>query len=186
MPDIAIIGDRTFLFEKLFQEIGASYQFLQANVLGSPFLPEFKMIMIPTGFANNQYSKTLPVLLRCKSNIAGFVRDGGILTVFGPLVPEHDYEWLPLPLKYVCELGSQIITTTEHECSCLCCTLTPECDGYLIPGEGFETVLKDSKGRAILATGKFGQGLIVATSVHEFPAAEYIRWALGKAKPSKF
>ena len=168
MPDIALIGDRTFLFEKLFQEIGASYPFLQANVLGSPFLPEFKMIMIPTGFANNQYSKTLTVLLRCKSNIAGFVRKGGILTVFGPLVPEHDYEWLPLPLKYACELSSQTITATEHECSCLCCTLTPECDGYLIPGEGFETVLKDSKGRAILVAGKFGQGLIVATSSMSF------------------
>lgn len=186
MTDIALIGDRTFLFEKLFQELKVSYQFLQPSVLGSPFLPKFKMIMIPTGFANPQYSKTLPVLLRCKSNIRGFLRDGGILTVFGPLVPEHDYDWLPLPLKYLCELSSQTVASSEHECSCLCCSLTPECDGYLIPGEGFETVLKDSKGRAILVAGKFGQGLIVATSVHEFPAAEYIRWALGKAKPSKF
>lgn len=186
MTDIALIGDRTFLFEKLFQELKVSYQFLQPSVLGSPFLPKFKMIMIPTGFANPQYSKTLPVLLRCKSNIRGFLRDGGILTVFGPLVPEHDYEWLPLPLKYLCELGSQTVASSEHECSCLCCSLTPECDGYLIPGEGFETVLKDSRGRAILVSGKYGQGLIVATSVHEFPAAAYIRWALGKAKPSKF
>ena len=185
MPDIALIGDRNFLFEKLFEGIGASYQFLQPTVLGSPFLPKFKMIMIPTGFANPQYSKTLPVLQRLRSNIAGFVRDGGILTIFGPLVPEHNYEWLPLPLKYVCELGSQIITTTEHECSCLCSTLTPECDGYLLPGEGFETVLKDPKGRAVLVVGKYGQGSIVATSVHEFPAAEYIHWALGKAKSSK-
>jgi hypothetical protein len=186
MPDIALIGDPTFLFEKLFQDIGASYHFLQASALGSPFLPKFKMILIPTGYANPQYSKTLPVLLRLKSNVASFVRDGGILTVFGPLVPEHNYEWLPLPLKYVCDLGSQHVATSEHECSCLCCTLTPECDGYLIPGQGFETVLKDSKGRAVLAVGKYGQGLIVATSVHEFPAAEYIRWALGKAKPAKF
>ena len=185
MSDIALIGDRTFLFEKLFQEIGASYQFLQPSVLGSPFLPKFKMIMVPTGFANSRYSNTLPVLQRCKSNIACFVQDGGILTVFGPLVQEHDYDWLPLPLKYVCELSSQSINPTEYECSCLCCTLTPECDGYLIPGKGFDTVLEDSKGRAVMVAGKYGQGLIVATSVHEFPAAEYIRWALSKAKPSK-
>jgi hypothetical protein len=189
MPDIALIGDRTFLFEKLFQELGASYQFLQPSILGSPFLPKFKMIMIPTGFANPQYSKTLPMLQRFKSNMASFIRDGGILTVFGPLVPEHDFDWLPLPLKYVCELGSQKIEpcgATEHDCACLCGTTTPECDGYFLPGQGFETVLKDSKGRAILVAGKYGQGMIVATSVHEFPAAEYIRWALGKAKPSKF
>jgi hypothetical protein len=189
MPDIALIGDRTFLFEKLFQELGASYQSLQPSILGSPFLPKFKMIIIPTGFANPQYSKTLPLLQRFKSNMAGFIRDGGILTVFGPLVPEHDYDWLPLPLRYICELSSQQITpaqTSEHECSCLCSTLTPECDGYLLPDPGFETVLKDSQGRAILVVGEYGQGLIVATSVHEFPAAGYIRWALSKAKPAKF
>jgi hypothetical protein len=186
MPDIALIGDRTFLFEKLFQEIGASYQFLQASVLGSPFLPKFKMIIIPTGFANPQYSQILPVLQRFRSNIATLVKEGGILTVFGPMVPEHNYEWLPLPLKYVCELGSQHVAPSEHECSRLCGTLTPECDGYLISGEGFETVLQDSRGRTILVAGKYGQGMIVAASVHEFPAAEYIRWALGKAKPAKF
>lgn len=187
MPDIALIGERTFLFEKLFQDIGATYQFLQPSILGSPFLPQYKMIMIPTGFANPQYSKTLPALQRQRSNIAQFVRRGGILTVFGPLVTEHDYEWLPLKLKYVCEYGARRAQaeTVEHECFCMLCTFTPECDGYLVPGEGFETVVKDEKGRAILVVGKFGEGLIVATSVHEFPAADYIKWALGKAKPAK-
>jgi len=67
----------------------------------------------------------------------------------------------------------------------LLCTSTPECDGYLIPGEGFETVLKDEKDRTILVRGKFGEGLIVATSVHEFPAAEFIKWALSQARPAK-
>ncbi len=185
MPDIALIGDRTFLFEKLFQELGVSYHFLLPSVLGSPFLPRYKMIMIPTGFANPQYSKTLPALQRQKSNIAEFVRRGGLLTVFGPLVTEHDYDWLPLRLKYVCEYGSHEVALTEHECSCLLCTFTPECDGYLIPGKGFETVLKDGNGRAILVLGRYGEGLIVATSVHEFPAANYVRWALDKARESK-
>jgi hypothetical protein len=185
MSDIALIGERTFLFESLFKDLGVSYQFLQPGILGSPFLPNYRMVMIPTGFANPQYSKTLPALQRAKSSIAGFVKRGGVLTVFGPLVPEHDYSWLPMPLKYVCELGLQRITATDHECSCLLCTLTPECDGYLLPGEGFETILKDSRERAILVMAKYGDGLIVATSVHEFPAAEYIKWALEKARPAK-
>lgn len=185
MPDIALIGDRTFLFEKLFQELGVTFHFLQPSILGSPFLPRYKMIMIPTGFANPQYSKTLPALQRQRSNIAEFVRRGGLLTVFGPLVPEHDYDWLPLKLKYVCEYGSHEISPSDHECFCMLCTFTPECDGYLIPGEGFETVLKDGKGRAILVLGRYGEGLIVATTVHEFPAADYIRWALNNARESK-
>jgi hypothetical protein len=185
MSDIALIGERTFLFESLFKDLGVSYQFLLPSILGSPFLPNYRLVMIPTGFANPQYSKTLPALQRMKSNIADFVKKGGVLTVFGPLVPEHDYGWLPVPLKYVCELGSQRVTSTDHECSCLLCTLTPECDGYLLPGEGFETVLKDSQERAILVMAKYGDGLIVATSVHEFPAAEYIKWALEKARPAR-
>ncbi|MDM7935006.1 MAG: hypothetical protein QUS08_06405, partial [Methanothrix sp.] len=62
MPDIALIGDRSFLFERLFQEIGATYQFLSPEILGSPFLPRYRMVVIPTGFANPQYSRALPAL----------------------------------------------------------------------------------------------------------------------------
>ena len=185
MSDIALIGERNFLYEKLFEELNASFQFLSPAVLGSPFLPRYKMVMIPTGFANPDYSRALPALERMKSNISDFVRKGGVLTVFGPMVPEHNYSWLPLPLRYVCELSSQTVAPTEDECACLLCTSTPECDGYLIAGEGFETVLKDDKGRSILVRGSYGEGLIVGTSVHEFPAAEYIKWALGRARPAK-
>jgi hypothetical protein len=185
MTDIAIIGERAFLYEKLFAELSVSFQFLSPAILGSPFLPRFKAVLIPTGFANAQYSQTLPALKRAKSNISDFVKTGGLLTVFGPMVESHDFDWLPLPLSYVCELGCRSVPPTENECSCLLCTSTPECDGYLIPGEGFETVLRDEKDRAILVTAKFGDGLIVATTVHEFPAGEYIKWALGQAKPAK-
>ncbi|MCX6676497.1 MAG: hypothetical protein NTU95_00950 [Methanothrix sp.] len=185
MSDIAIIGERTYLYEKLFANVGVSFQFLSTAVLGSPFLPKFKMVLIPTGFANPQYCKTLQALQRLKSNISDFVKKGGVLTVFGPMVPEHNYDWLPLPLRYVCALGSQSVALTGDECSCLLCTSTPECDGYLIAGEGFETVLKDEKDRAVLVRAKLGEGLIVATSVHEFPAAEYIKWALSRARPAR-
>lgn len=185
MSDIAFIGERTFLYEKLFADLGVSFQFLSPGILGSPFLPKFKAIMIPTGFANPQYSKTLPALQRMKSNISDFVKRGGVLTVFGPMVPEHEYDWLPLPLRYVYEFGSRSVAPCGHECSCFLGTSTPECDGYLIPSEDFETVLKDEKDRAILVRAKLGEGLIVATSVHEFPAAEYIKWALSRARPAK-
>ena len=185
MTDIAIIGERTFLYEKLFAELSVSFQFLSPAILGSPFLPRYKAVMIPTGFANAQYSQTLPALLRMKSNISDFVRKGGVLTVFGPMVEKHDFDWLPVPLSYVCEIGGRCVSPSEDGCSCILCTSTPECDGYLKPGEGFETVLKDEKGRAILVTARFGEGLIVATTVHEFPAGEYIKWAIGQAKPAK-
>lgn len=185
MSDIAFIGESSFLYQKLFAEAGVSYQFVSADLLGSPFLPRFKVIIIPTGFANPLYSKALAGLQRASSRVADFVRGGGILTVFGPMVAEHRYDWLPLPLEYVCELGSQSISPSSHECTCILCTSTPECDGFLIPGQGFETVLKDGKGRAVLVAGRLGEGLILATSVHEFPSVKFMRWAVSRAKEAK-
>mgnify|MGYP001766930282 FL=1 len=185
MSDIAFIGESSFLYQKLFAEAGVSYQFVSADLLGSPFLPRFKVIIIPTGFANPLYSKALAGLQRASSRVADFVREGGILTVFGPMVAEHRYDWLPLPLEYVCELGSQSIGPSSHECTCILCTSTPECDGFLIPGQGFETVLEDEKGRAILVVGELGQGLIMATSVHEFPSVKFMRWAVSRAKEAR-
>jgi hypothetical protein len=105
-------------------------------------------------------------------------------------VPEYDFDWLPLTLKYVCEYGPQetsesSCTCQYSGCACMSCTTTPECDGYLIPGDNFETVLKDSKGRSVLAVAKYGKGLIIATSIHEFPTIEYLRWALDRARQAK-
>ena len=187
MPDIALIGERTFLYEKLFGECGLSFQFVSPSLLGSPFLPQYRAVILPTGFANPQYSAALPALLRAKSNIAAFVKMGGVLTVFGPMVGEHGYEWLPQPLRlrYVCELGARRTGCPPDECACLLCTSTPECDGYLLPGEGFRAVLSDEKGRCILAEAEVGGGRIVATSIHEFPAPKYMSWAARRGRPAK-
>lgn len=185
MTDIAIIGVRSFLYEKLFEQLKISHQFLSPAILTSPFLPRYRSLLIPTGFANPQYSTALPALRSAKSRIAEFVRKGGVLTIFGPMIEEHDYDWLPVSLKYVCELGSRRIEASDDGCSCILSTNIPECDGYLIPGEGFRTILEDEMGRAVLAIAEFGAGLIVATSIHEFPAAEYIKWALERASPAK-
>ena len=186
MPDIAIIGEKTFLFEKLLEEAGRDHSFVKPEVLGSPFLPRFRMVVIPTGFANPQYSKTLPALKAAKSGIAEFLKRGGIVTVFGPLVPEHEYDWLPLPLKYVGEYGNtDLVPASDHPSSCIFASCAAECDGYLVPGEGFETILKDARGRPVLAVGMYGRGKIVATTIHEFPSAEYLCWGAGEGEPAK-
>jgi len=149
MPDIALIGERSYLFEKLFQDLGLSFQFVSPSLLGSPFLPQYRAVIIPTGFANPRYSDALPALQRSRSNISGFVKSGGVLTVFGPMTAEHSYGWLPHPLRlsYVFELSSRQVSPSADECSCLLCTPEPECDGYLVPGEGFRVVLSDEEGK---------------------------------------
>lgn len=185
MPDIALIGDRTFLYEKLFGEAGVQFQFIKPGLLGTPFLPQFRAVIIPTGFANSQYSSALRSLRANKDAVAGFVRAGGVLVVYGPLVPEHDYDWLPLPLKYAGEYcEAQQLSSSGHKCACLC-SGKGDCDGHLIPGNGFEVVLRDSTGRPVLAAGRYGEGLIVATTVHEFPSVEFVRWAAERGRPAK-
>ncbi len=186
MPDIAIIGERTFLFEKLLQEVGREYQFVKPVILGSPFLPQFRMMVIPTGFANPQYSTTLPILKACRSKIESFLKKGGVLTVFGPLVTKHEYEWLPLKLEYVGEYkNTELVSASDHCCSCLAGDKTVDCDGYLIPGEGFETVMVDSEERSVLVIGTFGKGKIVATTIHEFPSTDYLCWAAKEGELTK-
>jgi hypothetical protein len=186
MPDIAIIGEKTFLFEKLLAEAGREHQFVKPEVLGSPFLPRFRVLVIPTGFANPQYSRALSSLRAARSRIADFLEKGGILTVFGPLVPEHDYDWLPIPLRYVGEYENrELVPEADHPSSCLFAAKYADCDGYLIPGEGFETILKDAKGRPVLVLGKVGRGKVVATTIHEFPSLEYLCWAAGEGEPAK-
>lgn len=186
MPDIAIIGERTFLFDKLLAETGREYQFVKPEVLGSPFLPRFRMVMIPTGFANPQYSRALLALRAAKSRIAEFLERGGVVTVFGPLVPEHDYDWLPLPLRYVGDYRSaDLVPRSDHPCTALPGAKAAECDGYLVPGEGFVTALEDDRGRAVLVVGKFGRGKIIATTIHEFPSAEFLCWGAKEGEAAK-
>lgn len=186
MPDIAIIGEETFLFDKLLAETGREYQFVKPEVLGSPFLPRFRMVMIPTGFANPQYSRALLALRAARSRIADFLERGGVITVFAPLVPEHDYEWLPLPLKYVGDSRrADLVPACDHPTTALVGAKAAECDGYLVPGEGFVTALIDDRGRAVLVVGEVGRGKIVATTIHEFPSLEYLCWAAEEGKAAK-
>jgi hypothetical protein len=182
MPDVALLGDKNFLYEKLVQSAGAECLFLNPAILGSPFLPRFKMLVIPTGFANSQYSRALPGLRSAKSWIEGFVKKGGVLVVFGPLVLMHNYDWLPLPLEYVGEYcEAEELVSCRQDNSCIC-SGPGDCDGYLAPGEGFKTIMKDTQNRPVMVAGACGDGLIVATSIHEFPSPEFIHWALKRSK----
>jgi len=186
MPDVALIGEKSFLYEKLFGKAEADCLYIKPELLGSPYLPRFKLLMIPTGFANPQYSRVLPALRRCREGLARFIEGGGVLIAFGPHVAEHDYDWLCLPMGYIAEYGSaQALSVLEDDPLC-CFPSTGDCDGYLHPGKGFRTLIEDSQGRPVLAVAEHGEGLVVITSIHEFPPAEMIRRALARGKLASF
>jgi len=73
MADIALMWDSRLLFEKFFIEHGFDHQLIHPANMGSPFLPPFKMILIPTGFASNlqlfyEYNDTIIQLQRSLSD----------------------------------------------------------------------------------------------------------------------
>ena len=181
MLDITLIWDCELLFEKLFVEHGLSYQRTPSSAIGTPFLPGSRVMIVPTGFANPQYTKILRGIEANKSFFDGFVKKGGVLVVYGALVPEYTYRWLPFTLKYREQYGAVDIEAAEgadpgHECLCIFDGTRAECDGYFTETDG--DVILTGGGMPILVAKEHGDGIIVATTIHEFPTGEFLKWAV--------
>ncbi|HIH44484.1 MAG TPA: hypothetical protein HA257_05245, partial [Candidatus Methanoperedenaceae archaeon] len=146
MPDIALIWDRPTIFEKYLSGLGFGTLVVSPRTFGTPFLPRFRLALIPTGFANPQYSSILPSLQKGKDILGGFVSGGGALLVFGALVPEYTYDWLPVPISYVQRYSRvRLENAAEHGASLISDEADVECDGYL-KAAGWQTVLTDGTG----------------------------------------
>jgi len=175
MSDVILLWDCPLLFEKLFIEYGLECSRVLSTSLGTPYLPACKILLLPTGFANTQYTKTGVGLERGKRSFEKFVAKGGTLLVFSPLVPEYDYEWLPFSLKYVMEENPCTPQPVgEHEAQKLIENIIPPagCDGYFSETDA-DVVLEDDKGRPIMVVKEIGEGMIVATTIHELPSAGF-------------
>jgi len=179
MLDATLIWDGPVLFEKLFVEHGLSYQRVPASAIGAPFmpLPKSKVMIIPTGFANPQYTGILGGIKTNKSFFDRFVRGGGVLVVHGALVPEYTYSWLPFTLKYREEYGPVDITVVnDHGCRCIIDCERVECDGYFTEADC--DVVLNGNGKPVLVAKEHGSGVIVATTIHEFPTGAFLKWAV--------
>ena len=175
MSDVILLWDSPLLFEKLFLEYGLECTRAVSSSVGTPYLPACKILILPTGFANKQYTKTGVGLERSKNSLEKFVSKGGTLLIFSPLVPKYEYEWLPFTLEYIME-DNQCIPehVGEHEAQKLIENIIPPvgCDGYFSKTDA-EIALKDDKDRAIMVVKEIEDGMIVATTIHEFPAAQF-------------
>jgi hypothetical protein len=90
------------------------------------------------------------------------------------------YRWLPFTLKYREQYGAVDIEAAEdrsHECSCIFDGTRAECDGYFTETDG--DVILTGGGMPILVAKEHGDGIIVATTIHEFPTGEFLKWAAG-------
>lgn len=186
MTDVMLLWDNPLLFEKLFAEHGIKCQRITAETIGTPFLPPCKCLVVPTGFANPAYTKVLGGLRRSKKQIERFVEKGGILLVFGPMVEGHDFDWLPMELRYTQKQMSADICKAKDDSQCIVDNLEQvEFDGYFTDVEG-DVLLTDPDGRALMVSKKIGDGMIIATTIHEFPSGDFLKWVLQRAKSTKF
>jgi hypothetical protein len=182
MKDIAYLWDTKLMFENHLKEHGFESQLIHPGSIGSPFLPRFKLMIIPTGFANPGYSKLLPSLMLNKHRIEGFVNNGGTALVYGPMTEYHSYDWLPVNIEYIQRYGSvKIQKQGQSEASMIVDKSLVQCDGFFNSTEG-ECVLLNESDETILVKINYGDGLIIATTIHEYPASGFIRWAIDGSK----
>jgi len=187
MSDVILLWDGPLLFEKLFVEYGLECTRVLSTSLGTPYFPACKVLILPTGFANKQYTKTGAGLVRGKQSLEKFVKKGGTLLIFSPLVPEYEYEWLSFSLKYVMEENPctpQPVGSHDAQKLVENIVLPAGCDGYFSETDA-DVVLQDDKGRPIMVVKEIGEGLIVATTIHEFPAAEFFKCRVSCTKKVK-
>ena len=220
MTDVMLIWDTPLLFEKLFVDNDLKCQRILSQAVGTPFLPSCKCIIIPTGFANTEYTKIITGIERNGRAFEKFVKNGGILVVFGPMVPKYHYDWLPMKLTYVQEHGlSTLQKIGEHSCQSIIADIDApvECDGYFLEtatnnvnndafddvdtdanddtatnndtgsniDAGIDILLNNSEGKPVMVSKNVGHGIVIATTIHEFPSAGFLSWVMGRAKMSR-
>lgn len=188
MTEAMLIWDNPLLFEKLFKEHDIKCQRIVSESIGTPFTPACKCVVIPTGFANNDYTKIRAGIERNAKTFENFVRKGGNLVIFSPLVPHYKYDWLPMELEYVQQQQqvTPICKTKDHEAQCLVedtCTEI-EFDGYFSKTDG-EILFSDETGNPLMVVKELGDGKIIATTIHEFPSGKFLKWIHDTAKKSK-
>ncbi len=189
MTDVLLIWDVPILFEKLFAENDLKCQRILSHALGTPFLPPCKCIIIPTGFANPEYTKILPGIERNSKAFEKFVENGGIVVGFGPMVPEYHYDWIPMKLVYIQEHGlTHVQKCDEHDAQSIIqyAGIPIECDGYFAETDAnADVLLNNSEGKPIMVAKDHGAGMFIATTIHEFPSAEFLSWVMKRAKISR-
>lgn len=175
-----LLWDSPLMFSRLIEDCGSACESVNPNMLASPFWRgRFGALIIPTGFANPDYSNLLPALRAAEGRIRRFVENGGRLLVFGAGCCREDaYDWLPFPVTYAFGYGPRAVRFTgEGPFNSLFSGYdldAVECDGSF-PSHGGETLAATPDGETLLIEKPLGDGVILVTSIHEYPSREFLK-----------
>lgn len=177
-------------FSRLIEDCGIPCELVTPQMLAAPFFRgSFTCLVIPTGFGNPAYSNLLPALRASSSRIQRFVERGGRLLVFGAADNRPDaYDWLPFPVTYEHDFHPRTVAISPSSVAAqILDDYDPahvECDGCF-PSHGGDPAA-ESAGSVVLIEQSFGEGMIVVTSIHEFPSRQFIRQFCGSRDPVPF
>jgi hypothetical protein len=184
MTDIALIWDRPLLFEKLFVEYGFAYERVSPLQIGSAYSPKFKVAILPVGFGNPAYSTVAKSMRSLGTPLQQFVRKGGALVAFSPYIDDYDFTWLKLSCSFkllVSDKPVKINVKKQHPAAHILDVLEAHTDGYFT-GVSEDNVILLSEDRAVLIVTPLGEGHIILSAIHEFPARRFIAWTLDVAQ----
>ncbi len=183
---IGLISDEKTLFFRFLEDCGGCCEHVTPHLLAAPFWrARFHLVIIPAGFAASRYSRLLPALRASSSRIRSYLKQGGSVLVFGPAEERGDaYDWLPFQIQARQEYGEYAVTVdTSYPAAALLEGFNLgrlPCDGFFTSFEG--DVVAQCRGGPVLVTPLVGEGTVVATTIHEYPARPAIRTLCSGAK----
>jgi hypothetical protein len=172
--------DSSSTFRRFIEDCKVNCEVITPHLLAAPFFRgSYVALIVPTGFANRKYSLFLPVLRAKRDRIRSFLEQGGRLLVFGAAEARSDaYDWLPFHAEYHHAYEKRhVILPKDWGLHTLLegydCTDIP-CDGTF-PRHEAEITGVTRDGETILLAKKVGEGLVIVTSVHEYPSKKFLR-----------
>ena len=178
-----LLWDTPVTFQRYVEDCGATCDLVTPQLCAAPFFRgSFDALIVPTGFANPAYSRTLVALRASTNRVRRYLENGGTLIVFGAAIDRPDaYDWLPFRLVYRHQYGPCRVEPVEpvlfeslfggYDTGAL------ECDGWF--EETDAGVIATADGWPVAVSRRVGSGLVIATTVHEYPARSFLT-ALGQ------
>ncbi len=177
---VGIFQDSASTFRRFIEDCAIQCEVVTPHLLAAPFFRgSYVGLIVPTGFANRKYSLFLPVLRAQKERIQAYLEQGGRLLVFGAAEVRADaYDWLPFhteyrhdyrerPVSFPAEWGLQSLLEGYD------LTAVP-CDGTFACEEG-DVVGVTQEGEQVLVGKRIGEGMVIITSIHEYPSRRFLQ-----------
>jgi hypothetical protein len=185
-----LVWDTPLVFERYIEDCGIACEHVTPQLLAAPFYRgTFGTLIIPAGFGNPAYSRLLPALRASSGRIRHFVDRGGHLLVFGAGDTRPDlYDWVPFPVTYHHNHHTcRICLDLSHSFTSIVADYDPAaipCDGYFSPHGGDEIATSDE--HAVMVGKATGSGIVLVTTIHEYPSRAFLLDFCGDARETLF